>query len=283
MSVVRIDEARERGIDTADDGDVHLRWYVLGNSHFAAHEGVCIMQAFNKLMHHAFQVDHPPLALGGLGPNGSGKSSVEWELGIGDSSLLSRVRNGRAFWDESTQRLGIIYVNADDIVRTLRKKDPNLSVDAANRDAQERADRLRRELVSARADFAWESVASHPSKLEFIKEMKSLGYFIATILVSTEDPAINVRRVAGRVRRGGHDVPSEKIVNRYYRFSNLMYDYFQASDFLVAFDNSRDACSVHDPSARLVLVKDGNSIEVVPGCDDVTWVNRYILDKLGSS
>jgi predicted ABC-type ATPase len=46
------------------------------------------------------------------------------------------------------------------------------------------------------------------------------------VSVGTNDPQVNVERVALRVRQGGHDMPMAKIIARYDRRSNcLKYRY----------------------------------------------------------
>ena len=223
-----------------------------------------------------------PFALAVLGPNGAGKSSIEHVLGIGDASLMRRVRGGRMFVDESTGKLGILTVNADAIAKALLSGDDSMTVLEANLTAQKEAEGMRRLLAERRADFAFESVASHPSKLEFLKELKAYGYHVGTLLVSTESPEINVRRVASRVQTGGHDVPTDKIISRYYRFSDLIFDYYNASDFFVAYDNSRDSSSESESSARLLLTKDLHGTAIEPACSEVEWIHRYLLDRLDS-
>ena len=184
------------------------------------------------------------------------------------------------FVDEPTGRLGILTVNADAIAKALLSSDGSMTTLEANLAAQKEAERMRRFLAERRADFAFESVASHPSKLEFLKELKFYGYYVGTLLVSTESPEINVRRVASRVQAGGHDVPTDKIISRYYRFSNLIFDYYDVSDFFVAYDNSRDSSSESDSSARLLLTKDLHGTTIEPACSEVEWIHRYLLDHL---
>lgn len=46
---------------------------------------------------------------------------------------------------------------------------------------------------------------------------KEQGYFIRCVFVLTCSPEINKVRVKNRVLNGGHDVPEDKIVSRYYK------------------------------------------------------------------
>ena len=65
--------------------------------------------------------------------------------------------------------------------------------------------------------FSCETVFSHPSKIELLKIAKSKGFRTYLYFISTECPEININRVAARVHEGGHEVPCDKIVERFRR------------------------------------------------------------------
>ena len=65
--------------------------------------------------------------------------------------------------------------------------------------------------------FSQETVFSHPSKIEALRRARELGYRTYLYFVATPTPSVNKLRVAGRVAKGGHDVPADKIVSRYSR------------------------------------------------------------------
>ncbi len=86
------------------------------------------------------------------------------------------------------------------------------------------ADDLRRKLVARRESFVFETVFSDPvgDKLEFLKCVEKAGYVVILIFIGIADPDISGDRVAMRVSQGGHDVPAEKLRERYPRImSNL--------------------------------------------------------------
>jgi hypothetical protein len=56
--------------------------------------------------------------------------------------------------------------------------------------------------------------------------------------VSTIDPRCNILRVADRVGAGGHDVPSDKIVERYYRSLSLLPLAIEIADRVTLVDNT---------------------------------------------
>jgi predicted ABC-type ATPase len=78
---------------------------------------------------------------------------------------------------------------------------------------------LRVELVSQRESFIFETVFSDPvgDKLGFLKQAAELGYAVVLCFVGVAGPETSEQRVAMRVSQGGHDVPPEKLVERFPR------------------------------------------------------------------
>lgn len=99
-------------------------------------------------------------------------------------------------------------------------------------------DKYRKKLLSEGASFSFETVMSHSSKVEFIKEAYERGYYIVVVFVGTIDPAINLQRVAKRVSEGGHDVPKDKIISRWYRSYDNLLAILPFVHTLYVFDNS---------------------------------------------
>ena len=106
--------------------------------------------------------------------------------------------------------------------------------------AQIIADFLRKKLLQEKRRYSFETVFSHKSKLEIMKQAKAKGYKVYLYFVSTESPEINKARVASRVAQGGHDVPVDKIESRYYRSLDFLYDACQIADQVFFFDNSAE-------------------------------------------
>lgn len=124
------------------------------------------------------------------------------------------------------------YINADEIALTF--------VDEPNKDwlGQKEADRRRAAALAERRSFSFETVMSHPSKIDEMRAAKSDGYNVTFVGVALEDPQLNVERVALRVSEGGHDVPTDKIVARYRRTLALMPHAIELADRSLVFDNS---------------------------------------------
>jgi len=87
--------------------------------------------------------------------------------------------------------------------------------------AQIIADFLRKKLLKERKRFSFETVFSHNSKLDIMRDAVTAGYKVYLYFVCTESPEINKFRVKARTKKGGHDVPVNKIETRYYRALDL--------------------------------------------------------------
>jgi predicted ABC-type ATPase len=100
------------------------------------------------------------------------------------------------------------------------------------------SDFMRRHWLGERASFTFETVMSSGDKIDLLAEAHRIGYRSYLYYVCTETPAINQRRIANRVRDGGHDVPADKIVHRYERSLALLPEAIRLSDRAYLFDNS---------------------------------------------
>lgn len=136
------------------------------------------------------------------------------------------------------------------------------------------ADYVRCRLLERGDKFTFETVMSHPSKLEFIQKARDEGYKVYLYFVSLSDPTLNEERVKQRVLQGGHDVPSEKIKERYYRTMELLFEAIKLSDKAYIFDNSHASPKIiaRIENKKLIIDKDTNFIP--------TWFSAYVLSKL---
>jgi predicted ABC-type ATPase len=148
------------------------------------------------------------------GPNGSGKTTLtQW--------LRSR-----------SIELGE-YINPDDIASEL-----DGSCEERTAEAQIIADHRREACINAKRSFSFETVMSHPSKIDILRRAKEKGFFVQLFFVGTDDPQTNIERVALRVAQGGHDVPTDRIVARWLRTMMLLPEAVRSADRVAIFDNS---------------------------------------------
>jgi predicted ABC-type ATPase len=99
-------------------------------------------------------------------------------------------------------------------------------------------DFLRDELLAAGRSFSFETVMSHRSKIDDFARARALGYRTYVYFIATESSHLNVYRVKNRVTLGGHDVPEDKIVERYQRCLALLPDALAIAYRAFLFDNS---------------------------------------------
>lgn len=142
------------------------------------------------------------------GPNGSGKSTIFSMAYVND---ISR------------------YINADNI---------KSSTGCTDLEAAQKAEKMREQALAERSDFIFETVLSTDRNLKLLKQAKENGYFIRCVYVLTKDPAINVIRVKSREDNGGHSVPRDKIISRYYKALALIPQLVGVCDIMHIYDNS---------------------------------------------
>jgi predicted ABC-type ATPase len=129
---------------------------------------------------------------------------------------------------------GVKLVNADAIAKIIHPEKPeSVSYQAAGI-----AENIRNSLLMQGTSFCFETVFSHPSKIDFIGRAKSLGYEIIMIYIHLATPLLNEARVWQRVSQGGHSVPAEKIHSRIPRTMQYVAQALPLTDETRLLDNS---------------------------------------------
>ncbi len=175
-----------------------------------------------------------------VGPNGAGKSTfVELTLG----PLLPRS----------------VFVNADEIAKQRWPDEPVVRAYDAALVAAETRDRL----VELGRSFIAETVFSHPAELDLVRNAKKACFAVVLhVVLIPEDLA--VERVQRRVMAGGHDVPEDKIRERYRRLWDLVTTAVGLVDTATVYDNSQRR------GPRVVAQFSGGVIIGSPGWPDWT-------------
>ena len=148
------------------------------------------------------------------GPNGAGKSTLH-------DLRVRPVLDGP-------------FVNADVIQRDeLGDPSPEASYRAAAIAAERRDGLLR-----AGRSFATETVFSHPSKLDLIRDARGRGFAVVVMHVGVATADLSVARVGARAGEGGHGVPEGKVRARFERGGPLIREAVLMADRGLVFDNS---------------------------------------------
>jgi predicted ABC-type ATPase len=159
-----------------------------------------------------------PVCIVIAGPNGAGKTTFAREFLPKDTRVVH-------------------FVNADLIASGLSPLRPEVASLAAGRLFLRELDRL----AKARLDFAFESTLSGLVYLNRLKRWKAAGYRIEIVYLRLSSPRLALRRIAARVKQGGHNVPRADVLRRFSR----SWDNFAKFYRLLA-----DAWSVYDNSGR---------------------------------
>ena len=135
------------------------------------------------------------------------------------------------------------------------------------------SDFLRHKFIENKMSFTFETVMSSSDKVALLAKAQALGFKTYLYYVSTEDPQINISRVANRVNLGGHNVPQDKIVQRYYRSLDLLFQAIKYSNRVYLFDNSGVS------KKFIASVEEGKVIDIQ--VDTLPeWFEKYVIDKI---
>lgn len=162
------------------------------------------------------------------------------------------------------------FINAD-IIQLEELKD--VSMQAAYK-AAEIAESRRREALVNKMDFVSESTFSHPSKLALIDDAKAAGFRVLLFHVNLRDPNLSVNRVKARFTNGGHDVPENKIRERFERNKPIIRQAMLLADRAFVYDNSQFGVY---PS-RCITFKHGKVVEV--SGDVPAWARELYAKEL---
>ena len=155
------------------------------------------------------ELDRRPIIVVLAGPNGAGKTT---------------------FYEAHLKAGGLRFLNADVFAGEL-------GIDAYQ--AAEIVAQLRREFVSQRESFVFETVFSDPvgDKLTFLKEAAQAGYTVVMCFIGLADADRSEQRVAMRVSQGGHDVPTDKLTARFPRTMANLKQAIRELPCVLVFDN----------------------------------------------
>ncbi len=198
------------------------------------------------------------------GPNGSGKTSLIDDI---VHTGLAPVRH--------VYPLPASVINPDQVAKDLGADFPDQ--DARDEAAQNAAVKARADAIAGKLPFAFETVMSHPSRMNEMLVLKEQGYQLLLTFICTDDAAKNVARVTQRYETGtttGHYVAPDKVRERYGRTLALLPRAAEIADAVVIYDNSVD---FEKPALQAVIERDGQ-FAVAPGARE--WVIQCLVQPL---
>ena len=163
------------------------------------------------------------------GPNGSGKSTFYNRTDVEGW--------GGSIW----------IINPDLLTQTIVEQEGEAVADA-NLLAVRRIQSWLETSIDTYQTIGVETVLSSPKYRQLVGRAQARGFLVKMIYVTLASAELQIDRVARRVRRGGHDVPVDKIIDRRRSFLELAW-FVRHVDQCTIFDNS-----VGDPERVAALI-----------------------------
>ena len=155
------------------------------------------------------------------------------------------------FYRTRLEPLGLPFINADILAKQLFPDQP----EEHSYEAARVAETLRMNLLKEGRNFCFETVFSHPSKIDFIAQAKAMGYEIILVFIHLSTVSLNQARIAQRVSEGGHHVPEEKVISRIPKVIKNIRQTLPLCDQVYLLENSRS----DNPFQQIAVIKNGQA------------------------
>jgi predicted ABC-type ATPase len=167
------------------------------------------------------------------GTNGAGKSSVAGAL---------------------LRQAGTDYFNPDEATARILAANPGISTADANSAAWHQGKRLLERAIAEDLDFAFETTLGGRTISTRLHEAWAAGIEVRMWFVGLSSPELHMARVRARVARGGHDIPEDKIRERYDRSRINLIALMPRLTELRVYDNSLEADPHAGRAPQLTLI-----------------------------
>ena len=195
------------------------------------------------------------------GTNGAGKSSIGGEM---------------------FRQKGTDYFNPDEAARRILAANANVPITRANEIAWNEGKRLLERAIAERLNFAFETSLGGKTITELLRKALSAGIEVRIWYVGLSNPELNIARVRSRVQKGGHDIPTEKIRERYDKSRLNLIRLLPNLTELRVYDNSREAdpkTGVRPEPLFLLHLNRGR----IESCCDLTTVPEWAKPVLAAA
>ena len=196
------------------------------------------------------------------GTNGAGKSSVA------GGALI---------------QAGMEFFNPDPIAVRLRSLNPSLSQLEANSLAWKEGKRLLERAIARRIDYAFETTLGGRTIVSLLEEAAAKEIELLVWYVGLSSPELHIARVKARVVRGGHDIPEEKIRERYAQSVLNLIRLMPSLAELLVYDNSEEADPYTGKEPRPLLVLHLRHGKILRVCDPARvpeWAKPIVVTAM---
>lgn len=176
------------------------------------------------------------------GPNGAGKTTL---------CESPRFLRHMAEWLDTGHLL-----NPDKIALTERSLDPHLSIPEADLLAAGKVERAVEKYIETRTSFLVETVLSSDKYKRFWEMAGESGFERHLIFIGLADPEVSIQRVKNRVALGGHDVPEDRLKNRFERSIGNLAWFAKSADRHILLNGGMDYLLTAFGSRDQIVIKD---------------------------
>jgi predicted ABC-type ATPase len=168
------------------------------------------------------------------GVNGAGKSSVAGGF---------------------LEKEGDAFFNPDTVAQQIHKLHPDIPLTLANAHAWQIGKSLLEQAITSRRDYRFETTLGGRTIAQLLEQAVRAGHRLHMWFCGLASPELHLRRVRSRVAHGGHDIPEEKIRERWNRSRQNLIRLLPLIDHLRVYDNSAEAdpAEGHRPKPVLLL------------------------------
>jgi len=168
------------------------------------------------------------------GVNGAGKSS------IGESEFRNQ---------------GSPVFNPDTVAQHIRNLHPDIPLTLANAHAWQIGKSLLEQAIADGRDYRFETTLGGRTIAQLLEQAARAGHRLHIWFCGLASADLHLHRVRSRVAHGGHDIPEEKIRERWNRSRENLVRLLPLIDHLRVYDNSAEAdpAEGHHPKPVLLL------------------------------
>ncbi len=130
------------------------------------------------------------------------------------------------------------YFNPDEVAQQLRKDDTSLSIEEANSKAWQIGFEQLSRAVEEVHDYTFETTLGGNSICQKLHEAIDRGQEVRIFYCGLDSLELHIQRVNERVIQGGHDIPEDKIRQRWTNSIHNMMGLIPRCSAVVVIDNS---------------------------------------------
>ncbi|MBR1613473.1 MAG: zeta toxin family protein [Succinivibrio sp.] len=208
------------------------------------------------------QHDNSPTLIIFAGTNGAGKSTLyeSSEHYTDDVYIINPDVIAKKFaCEEGFQSISKVPLNRQNVLYIKAGKE---------------ALKAREKAFRQKLSFGIETTASSDAVLKLADKAHNLNYKVVLIYVMLSDADLHIKRVANRVKNGGHFVRDDDIKRRFIKGRIILPELLKRSDTAYIYDNTQ--------KYQTVLIKENGKFSIFPSsCNTVNETVKEAVIKIG--